>query len=81
MKHKLKILPEYFNSIIFGNKRFEIRKNDRGFRVGGVLELREFDGEDYTGHYIRRNIIYIHHGDGNYGLEKGYCVLGLSEHE
>ena len=81
MKHELKILPEYFNSIIFGNKRFEIRKNDRDFKVGDVLKLMEYTDGNYTGNFIQREIIYIFHGDGNYGLEKGYCVLGLGEHE
>lgn len=81
MQHELKILPKYFADIAFREKRFEIRKNDRDFKVGDILKLNEYDGEKYTGHFIRRNVIYIHHGDGKYGLEEGYCVLGLSEHE
>ena len=81
MQHELKILPEYFTAIMFGKKNFEIRKNDRDFKVGDVLKLMEYAGGKYTGSFIRREIVYIYHGDGNYGLEKGYCVLGLSEHE
>lgn len=30
--HELKILPEYFEAVVSGNKRFEIRKNDRNYK-------------------------------------------------
>lgn len=29
--HELKILPEYFEAVVSGDKRFEIRKNDRNY--------------------------------------------------
>ena len=53
MQHELKILPEFFTAIIFGKKKFEIRKNDRDFRVGDVLKLMEYDGKNYTGNFIK----------------------------
>ena len=43
--HELKILPEYYNAVRCGDKRFEIRKNDRGFHRGDILRLKEWDGE------------------------------------
>lgn len=40
--HELKAWPEYFEEIVSGRKRFELRVNDRGFKVGDVLRLREY---------------------------------------
>ncbi|RKJ45990.1 DUF3850 domain-containing protein, partial [Butyricicoccus sp. 1XD8-22] len=49
--HELKIYPEYFKEVICGKKTFEIRRNDRGYKVGDILSLKEFDPKtnEYTG--------------------------------
>lgn len=36
-KHNLKILPQYFEAVINGCKNFEIRKNDRFFKLNDIL--------------------------------------------
>lgn len=41
--HDLKILPEHYENILSGDKTFEIRKNDRGYKVGDYLMLCEWD--------------------------------------
>lgn len=40
--HELKCWPQYFRYVAEGLKNFEIRKNDREFKVGDRLTLREF---------------------------------------
>lgn len=48
--HELKILPQFFNSVIRGDKRAELRKNDRDYQVGDVLILREWtEAHGYSG--------------------------------
>ena len=79
MTHDLKILPKYFNDILFHGKCFEIRKNDRDYHVGDKLVLHEIKDGKWTGNSVTRWIIYIHHGSGEYGIERGYCVLGLTD--
>ena len=78
MEHELKTWPEYFQAIARGEKPFEIRKNDRNFKVRDTLSLLEYDPENrvYTGDIIKAKITYILEG-GQFGIEKGYVVLGI----
>lgn len=73
--HVLKIWPSYFQLVVTGQKTFEVRKNDRNFKVGDELLLREWNGQ-YTGSFITFRIVYILHG-GEFGIESGYCVMSI----
>ena len=53
--HALKTWPEYFEAICDGRKRFELRKNDRCFKVGDILLLRHWDPA--TGNYNGRSFL------------------------
>jgi hypothetical protein len=59
--HELKCWPKFFQHIITGTKRFEVRKNDRNFKVEDWLELREWNPVThmYTGKVHIRQIKYI----------------------
>ncbi|HHL2558214.1 TPA: ASCH/PUA domain-containing protein [Yersinia enterocolitica] len=59
--HKLKIIPEYFQAVIEGDKTAELRMNDRDFTVGDYLLLAEWDEEsfEYSGREITVKIIHI----------------------
>jgi len=41
--HELKTWPEFFEQTRSGRKKFELRRNDRDFRVEDELLLKEFD--------------------------------------
>ena len=41
-QHHLKTWPAEFSAVISGQKKFELRRNDRDFQVGDVLVLKEF---------------------------------------
>ena len=43
MIHVLKTKERYFQEVVDGNKRFEIRNNDRDFQKGDIVKLREVD--------------------------------------
>ena len=68
----LKIEPKYFEAQEKGNKNFEIRKNDRGYQVGDLLFLHEYENNQYTGRLLVRKVTYI----TSYKQKKGYVVLG-----
>lgn len=59
--HELKILPEYFAPVKEGKKTFEIRKNDRDFKVGDTLILKEIysNSDKFTGREVTKKITYI----------------------
>lgn len=61
MTHHLKILPEYFEPVLSKTKNFEVRNNDRNFKVGDNIILEEFQPEtkSYTGRKINATITYI----------------------
>lgn len=61
MIHALKTEPQFFEAVIDGSKTFEVRKNDRDFRVGDCLALNELDDtrEGYTGRSALLKITYI----------------------
>ena len=75
--HELKILPEYYDAVRYGDKRFEIRKNDRDYHTGDILRLKEWDGKQYTGEELDAVVRYIYHGIDEYGLAEGYCIMSI----
>ncbi|OSM25619.1 RNA-binding protein [Enterococcus faecalis] len=58
--HKLKIDIKYFKAILSGKKNFEIRNNDRDFKVGDTVVLQEITNDRiYTGREVTGIITYI----------------------
>lgn len=75
--HELKILPEYFEAVKDGRKTWEIRKDDRGYKDGDILFLREYEKGRYTGRYCFKNVTYIYRGDGTFGLSDDYVIMSI----
>ena len=74
MTHELKIDSKYFELVQDGIKNWEIRKNDRKFKVGDIVRLKEYENDTFTNRELIRRIIGIFN---EFGLEKGYVVLTL----
>lgn len=77
MMHELKCWPGPFQEIWDQRKRFEVRKNDRNFKVGELLHLREWGPETkrYTGRYVVAMVTCLLQGE--FGLPPDICVLGI----
>ena len=58
---KKKIWPEYFEAIIAGKKKYELRLNDFEVNEGDILFLEEWDPktEKYTGRKIEKRVTYV----------------------
>ncbi|MCP1226160.1 DUF3850 domain-containing protein [Sebaldella sp. S0638] len=76
-KHEIKIDPEYFNDVVEKRKTFEVRKNDRAYEVGDLLQIQEYNREtkEYTGRELWTSITYIL--DDQEYLRDGYVILAL----
>lgn len=77
MIHELKIEQRFYEDIANGIKKFELRKDDRDFKIGDTLCLREYQNSAYSGRMIFKKIEYILRDGGDYGLRKGFCILGI----
>jgi hypothetical protein len=75
--HELKLSCEFFVPVLNETKRFEIRKDDRGYKVDDVLRLMEYDRFvcQYTGREVHANVRYIL--DKAIGLDVGYVVMSI----
>lgn len=72
--HSIRLGTEFFEDSASGLKPFELRKNDRDYKVGDWLEMMEFKEGKNTGQIIKAEIIYML--EDYEGLEDGYCILG-----
>lgn len=46
MTHHIKIAPIHYEEIASGRKNFEIRLNDRGYKIGDIVALEEYLGKE-----------------------------------
>lgn len=84
MEIELKIDPAVFFAVAMNEKRVEVRRDDRPFDAGVVLNLKEtkHSGEEmaagapliYTGRYCKRVITHCLRG---YGLQDGFVALSI----
>lgn len=81
MVHELKTAPEYFQGVYDETKLFEIRYNDRDYKVGDILHLREYvvGTNTYTGRSCLREVLYVFEaGEATtFGILPGWCVMAI----
>lgn len=58
---KKKALPDLFNDVLEGNKRFDLRLGDFECSSGDTLILEEWDPEkkEFTGRTIEKKVVYV----------------------
>jgi len=80
-KHELKIWPEFFGDVLSGAKKYEVRVNDRGFKVGDELILQEWNPNTaaYSGKTCTAKVAHITHGSEVPGsaMRPNLCVMGI----
>jgi len=85
--HELKTDSKMFDDVVAGKKNFEIRFNDRGYRIGDELILRKTkytgiemkeDGKplEYVGSPLHVYVTYILAG-GIYGLVGSWVIMSI----
>lgn len=73
--HEIKIAHEYYDDVAAGRKKFELRKNDRNYKINDSLKMTEYKAGKPTGREINATITYML--EDYTGLEEGYCILGI----
>lgn len=71
--HIIRLGASFFDDVRSGRKSFELRKNDRGYKQGDILEMMEFADGRNTGRSVRVLVTYIL--EDYTGLEDGYCIM------
>lgn len=85
--HKLKVFIKYADAIMNGTKTFEIRKNDRGYKVGDkiVFEVVANEGYDFKAearHPLNGAVYRIDYIlDGFEGLAQKYVAFAISKED
>ena len=61
MKIEKKVWPEYFQKIIDGVKKYELRLADFECNPGDILVLREWNPKtkEYTGRVVEKTVTYV----------------------
>lgn len=78
MRHELKIWSEYYDAVVDGRKKFELRSEiDRRFEPGDELVLREVDKRSgkHTGNSCIAAVDYVHRG---LGLDEHFACMSIS---
>lgn len=77
-KHILKLQEEYFDAVLNDVKTFEVRKNDRDYKIGDTLVLSCYCGNECTQRQAVRYISYIlTHEQFPSGVPEGYVIMGI----
>lgn len=82
MVHRLKTLKQFYRPFIYGYKTFEVRNNDRQFRIGDrlwLIETDDLDGTPTGNEHHTGPIRYIFEGGDQEwnGVKPGYVVLAF----
>ena len=74
--HELKTWQPYFEEVIRGRKTFEIRENDRNFKVGERLLLKEFDPDTQT--YSGKDALYKITYMTDFAQKENFVVMSIT---
>ena len=82
--HQLKSWSRFFRPIVAGERTHELRRNDRKYRVGDRILLREYDpnSQTYTGSFCEAVITSMTSQDvpcavSDQGLNPDFCILSV----
>ncbi len=81
--HKLKCWEKFFQAKWDRKKDWELRKDDRNYKVGDTLTQEEgnIEHDDFvrTGRILIEEITFILREQPQFGLQKGYCIMSTKE--
>lgn len=79
MTHQLKIEEQYLENLISGKKKSEVRRNDRDYQIGDVLDFTAHARNYFDGFRFKRCEFKIMHIHSGLGMQQGYVVLSVEQ--
>lgn len=83
-RHELKIWPESFDDVVARVKEYEVRRNDRDFKVGDELFLREYNPstDTYSGRTCLVKVVHLTNGGDDSSpaanlVFETTCIMGI----
>lgn len=73
--YQTRLAEMYFDDVVSGRKSFELRKKDKDYKVGDILEMLEFKNAKHTGRVVKAEITYLL--EDYTGLADDYCILAI----
>ena len=79
MNHILKIKEVYYNHIVSGSKDWELRKDDRNYKIGDTLEFIIVENDVVIRITpVRFEIIYLFYPD-ELGIMNQFCIMSIKK--
>tara|TARA_R110002020_G_scaffold296776_1_gene512541 strand:+ start:2474 stop:2737 length:264 start_codon:yes stop_codon:yes gene_type:complete len=77
--HRIKTVDPFYCDVLRGDKKAEIRRHDRDYRIGDILVLQEYDPEtgDILGDYAVRITGVVTWLEFPEGLKPFYSMLSI----
>ena len=75
--HEIKLLSEFADDVYAGRKNFEIRKNDRDYRVGDTVQFRVIGSKEAANHILNTRQYEITYVLSGWGIEDGFVAFGI----
>ena len=77
--HEIKLNEEFADAVLNGEKRFEVRSNDRGYQKGDLIQFEVIRSNGLRSFHelnddIRFEITYVL---SCWGIKDGYVVFGI----
>ena len=82
MTHNIKLLSEFCDDVYTGKKTFEIRYNDRDYKVGDKVRFTPISTQgEIVKHPIKDRVYEITYilSNSTWGLQEGYIVFSIKE--
>ena len=80
MQHQIKLLIDFCEPVLSGEKTFEVRKNDRGYQKGDEIIFIPVDKEgNPEEHPIENKVYKINYVLSGWGIERDFVVFSIED--
>ena len=80
--HEIKLREEFCDAVLFGDKTFEIRENDRGYQKEDLIRFKCVNKSGlYVNHEIDKRMYMITYVLSGWGLRENYVAFSILEVE